>query len=62
MPYSKARAMKAKRFSCSKEQNHPTSTREEGKTNRQIQEQKEEEEEEEAADDDENPNHKSPPS
>jgi hypothetical protein len=54
--------MKAKRFSCSKEQNHPTSTREEGKTNRQIQEQKEEEEEEEAADDDENPNHKSPPS
>jgi hypothetical protein len=61
MPYSKARAMKAKRFSCSKEQNHPTSTREEGKTNRQIQEQKEEEEEEED-DDDENPNHKSPPS
>ncbi len=53
--------MKAKRFSCSKEQNHPTSTREEGKTNRQIQEQKEEEEEEED-DDDENPNHKSPPS
>jgi hypothetical protein len=51
--------MKAKRFSCSKEQNHPTSTPEEGKTNRQIQEQKEEEE---ADDDDENPNHKSPPS
>jgi hypothetical protein len=53
--------MKAKRFSCSKEQNQPTCTREEGKTNRQIQEQKEEEEEE-ADDDDENPNHKSPPS
>jgi hypothetical protein len=52
--------MKAKRFSCSKEQNHPTSTREEGKTNRQIQEQKEEEEADD--DDDENPNHKSPPS
>ncbi len=61
MPHSKARAMKAKRFSCSKEQNQPTCTREEGKTNRQIQEQKEEEEEE-ADDDDENPNHKSPPS
>ncbi len=60
MPHSKARAMKAKRFSCSKEQNHPTSTREEGKTNRQIQEQKEEEEADD--DDDENPNHKSPPS